>query len=148
MLMNCCLKFVPAEMNQSSWYNAGEQLNEMKSLYKLANYNEDGLLPALYETEGSFATSNYLEHVLSEFIVQDTKLNCVSPTQADSKKFQYDGQECYWRPDRRGDHGETLVHVLIICNSETHSKIVRLLMQLYPSLAKDVMLQEQYFGKN
>lgn len=51
-----------------------------------------------------------------------------------------------WQMQYRGRLGESLLHVLIICDSRLHTKLARLLLRVYPPLALDVMEGEEYLG--
>ncbi|CAG0880517.1 unnamed protein product [Cyprideis torosa] len=51
-----------------------------------------------------------------------------------------------WKMDYRGSLGETLLHVLIICNTRLHTKLAKILLQAFPKLALDVVEGEEYLG--
>ena len=44
--------------------------------------------------------------------------------------------------------GESLLHILIICDTLVHTRIARLLLQIYPRCAVDKIEGEEYLGKN
>lgn len=46
----------------------------------------------------------------------------------------------------RGSLGETLLHVLIICDTKVHTKLARILLRVFSILALDVMEGEEYLG--
>lgn len=43
--------------------------------------------------------------------------------------------------------GETLLHVLIICDTKLHTRLARLLLKCFPKLALDVVEGEDYLGE-
>lgn len=51
-----------------------------------------------------------------------------------------------WQMQYRGSLGESLLHVLIICDTKLHTKLARILLRIYPMLAVDVMEGEEYLG--
>lgn len=46
----------------------------------------------------------------------------------------------------RGSLGETLLHVLIICDTKIHTRLARTLIKCFPKLALDVVEGEEYLG--
>lgn len=46
----------------------------------------------------------------------------------------------------RGSLGETLLHVLIICDTKAHTRLARTLLKCFPKLALDVVEGEEYLG--
>ena len=42
--------------------------------------------------------------------------------------------------------GESLLHILIICDSAIHTKIAKLLLKIYPRCGVDVVEGEEYLG--
>lgn len=57
----------------------------------------------------------------------------------------YDHKAC-WKMQYRGSLGESLLHVLIICDTKIHTKLARILLRVYPMLSVDVMEGEEYLG--
>lgn len=51
-----------------------------------------------------------------------------------------------WQMQYRGSLGESLLHVLIICDTKIHTKLARILLRVYSMLALDVMEGEEYLG--
>lgn len=54
--------------------------------------------------------------------------------------------EACWQMQYRGSLGETLLHVLIICDTKIHTKLARTLIKCFPKLAVDVVEGEEYLG--
>lgn len=52
-----------------------------------------------------------------------------------------------WQMQFRGSLGESLLHVLIICDTIIHTRLSRLLLKHYPMLSQDVVEGEEYLGK-
>ncbi len=44
--------------------------------------------------------------------------------------------------------GESLLHILIICDTLVHTRIARLLLQNFPRLAVDKIEGEEYLGED
>lgn len=51
-----------------------------------------------------------------------------------------------WQMQYRGSLGESLLHVLIICDTKVHTKLSRILLRVFPMMALDVMEGEEYLG--
>lgn len=52
-----------------------------------------------------------------------------------------------WKLGFRGVYGETLLHILIICDSELHTRIAKGLIRRFPALVHDVFESEEYYGE-
>ncbi|KAF0313003.1 Transient receptor potential cation channel subfamily V member 6 [Amphibalanus amphitrite] len=63
----------------------------------------------------------------------------------DPLNFWQDHEAC-WQMQYRGNLGETLLHVLIICNTRTHTRIAKILLKCFPKLAVDVVEGQEYLG--
>ena len=61
------------------------------------------------------------------------------------KKWQ-DHESC-WQMTFRGSLGESLLHVLIMCDTKAHTRIAKILLKCFPKLALDVVEGEEYLGK-
>lgn len=55
--------------------------------------------------------------------------------------------EACWQMRYRGSLGETLLHVLIICDTKTHTKLARLLLKCFSRLSIDCVEGEEYLGR-
>ena len=42
--------------------------------------------------------------------------------------------------------GESLLHVLITCNTKAHTRVAKILLKCFPKLAIDVVEGEEYLG--
>jgi len=51
-----------------------------------------------------------------------------------------------WQMQYRGSLGESLLHVLIICDTKTHTKLARILLRVFSVLSLDVIEGEEYLG--
>ena len=51
-----------------------------------------------------------------------------------------------WQMQYRGSIGESLLHILIICDSPIHTRIARLLLKHYPVCGYDMVEGEEYLG--
>jgi hypothetical protein len=52
-----------------------------------------------------------------------------------------------WKLGFRGLYGETLLHILIICNTEQHTLIAKGLIRRFPALVHDVFESDEYYGE-
>ncbi|KAE8748924.1 hypothetical protein FOCC_FOCC004329 [Frankliniella occidentalis] len=59
---------------------------------------------------------------------------------------KWEDHEACWQMQYRGSLGETLLHVLIICDTKLHTKLARTLIKCFPKLALDVVEGEEYLG--
>jgi len=55
--------------------------------------------------------------------------------------------EACWQMQYRGSLGETLLHLLIICDTRLHTRLARVLLKCFPRLALDVFEGEEYLGR-
>lgn len=44
--------------------------------------------------------------------------------------------------------GESLLHILAICNTDVHTHIAIYLLEIYPALAQDIVEGEEYYGNS
>lgn len=51
-----------------------------------------------------------------------------------------------WKLEERGMLGESLLHVLTICNTDVHTHIAMYLLDIYPALSHDIVEGEEYYG--
>ena len=57
-----------------------------------------------------------------------------------------DHQAC-WNFEYRGALGESLLHVLIVCNTFQHTKLAKMLVTLFNNLAIDAVEGDEFKGK-
>ena len=55
--------------------------------------------------------------------------------------------EACWHLDYRGSMGETALHLLCLANSPVHTEIAKLLLKMYPKMAKDIYEGDEYYGE-
>ncbi|XP_051173131.1 uncharacterized protein LOC127289317 isoform X2 [Leptopilina boulardi] len=136
-------------------------------LYRLANYKKGGELIESYNqggqqevervmreqfgilmyADGKGQTINRAEYLRWKFRDQD---QVILPIEASLSRFdplsQWSDHEACWQMQYRGSLGESLLHVLIICDSRVHTRIARTLLKCFPRLAIDVVEGEEYLG--
>ena len=61
---------------------------------------------------------------------------------------KWNDHEACWQMKFRGSLGESLLHVLIMCNTRAHTRIATILLKCFPKLALDVVEGEEYLGKS
>ena len=123
-------------------------------LYKLANYKKGGLLVEAFTKGGSKAVEKMVKTQLSGFMYNKGRGELITRTEflrwkyrnnkkdkisIDEKaKTRYDPLHVWedhtacWQMQYRGSLGESLLHILIICDSPIHTRIARLLLKYYP----------------
>lgn len=70
----------------------------------------------------------------------------VEPTSLTDPLAKWQDHEACWQMQYRGSLGETLLHVLIICDTRLHTRLARILLKCFPKLALDVVEGEEYLG--
>ena len=53
-----------------------------------------------------------------------------------------------WKLEYRGSYGESLLHILLICNSDPHTRVAKSLLTQFPLLAHDVFQSPEYYGQS
>jgi len=59
---------------------------------------------------------------------------------------KWEDHEACWQMQYRGSLGETLLHVLIICDTKVNTRLARTLLKCSPKLAWDIVEGEEYLG--
>lgn len=162
--------------SKDSQINAGSILDRVISqasdedqclLYRLANYKKGGELIEAFNrggqseveqvirgqfgilmyNNGKGQTINRAEYLRWKF--RDLE-QVVLPIEASLSRFdplaRWTDHEACWQMQYRGSLGETLLHVLIICDTKTHTRIARVLIKCFPRLAIDAVEGEEYLG--
>lgn len=136
-------------------------------LYKLANYKRGGDLIDALQMGGQLRVETLIREEFGVFMYNNGKGQIIN--RAEYLRWKYmDNQEVVipieaslsphdplgkwidhnacWQMQYRGSLGESLLHVLIICDTKMHTKLARLLLRVFPELALDVMEGEEYLG--
>ncbi|XP_033323673.2 transient receptor potential cation channel subfamily V iav isoform X4 [Megalopta genalis] len=161
---------------RDSQVNAGSILDRVISqasnedqclLYRLANYKKSGELIESYNLGGQTEVEKLIRDQFGVLMYADGKGQAINraeylrwkfrdieqvvlPIEASLSRFdplaQWNDHEACWQMQYRGSLGETLLHVLIICDTRTHTRIARILLKCFPQLAIDVVEGEEYLG--
>ncbi|XP_063602519.1 transient receptor potential cation channel subfamily V member 6-like [Penaeus indicus] len=59
---------------------------------------------------------------------------------------KWEDHEACWQMQFRGSLGETLLHVLIMCDTKAHTRVAKILLKCFPKLVVDVVEGEEYLG--
>ncbi|CAH0402979.1 unnamed protein product [Chilo suppressalis] len=136
-------------------------------LYKLADYKKGGLLLETYAKGGMMAAEKLIREEFAAYMYaggagrvinraeylrwkfRDQK-QVVLPIEAslsphDPLAKWRDHTAC-WQMCYRGALGESLLHVLIICDTKIHTRLARTLVKCFPKLSLDVVEGEEYLG--
>ncbi|KAJ8912912.1 hypothetical protein NQ315_017242, partial [Exocentrus adspersus] len=157
-------------------YQAGSILDRVISqasnqdqclLYKLANYKKGGELIDAYNVGGQIEVEKLIREQFGQLMYQEGKGQIINrseylrwkfrdceqvilPIEASLSRFDPLGKwvdhEACWQMQYRGSLGETLLHVLIICDTKIHTRLARTLIKCFPKLALDVVEGEEYLG--
>lgn len=162
--------------NKDSQINAGSILDRVISqasdedqclLYRLANYKKGGELIEAYNRGGQFEVEQVIRGQFGILMYANGKGQIINraeylrwkfrdleqvvlPIEASLSRFdplaQWSDHEACWQMQYRGSLGETLLHVLIICDTRSHTRIARILIKCFPRLAIDAVEGEEYLG--
>lgn len=61
---------------------------------------------------------------------------------------KWSDHEACWQMQFRGSLGETLLHVLIMCDTKAHTRVAKILLRCFPKLVVDVVEGEEYLGES
>jgi len=56
---------------------------------------------------------------------------------------KWEDHKACWQMQYRGALGESLLHVLIICDSKIHTKLARVLLRVFPNLLQELVEQDE-----
>lgn len=87
------------------------------------------------------------------WLSRDRKLKSLfpnSPLNLEESRCQLDSQEVSWSRMslKRGKYGESLVHILIVGQSNEHLILLTILLHFWPSLLFDAFQSKKFFGLN
>ncbi|XP_011863861.1 PREDICTED: uncharacterized protein LOC105559855 isoform X4 [Vollenhovia emeryi] len=163
-------------VGRGSQVNAGSILDRVISqasnedqclLYRLANYKKGGELIEAYNQGGQPEVEKLIREQFGILMYADGKGQTINraeylrwkfrdleqvvlPIEASLSQFdplaQWNDHEACWQMQYRGSLGETLLHVLIICDTRMHTRIARIMLKCFPRLAIDVVEGEEYLG--
>ncbi|KAL9703540.1 hypothetical protein quinque_007058 [Culex quinquefasciatus] len=136
-------------------------------LYKMANYKGGGDLIDAFKMGGQKAVEQLIREQFGVFMYNAGRGQIIN--RAEYLRWKYmdnhevvipieaslsphdplgkwvDHKAC-WQMQYRGLLGESLLHVLIICDTKIHTKLSRILLRVFPELSIDVMEGEEYLG--
>ncbi|XP_043488062.1 uncharacterized protein LOC122514992 [Polistes fuscatus] len=136
-------------------------------LYRLANYKKGGELIEAYNLGGQPEVEKLMREQFGILMYGDGKGQVINraeylrwkfrdldqvvlPIEASLSRFDplalWNDHEACWQMQYRGSLGESLLHVLIICDTRMHTRIARILLKCFPRLAIDVVEGEEYLG--
>ncbi|KAK9890859.1 hypothetical protein WA026_012204 [Henosepilachna vigintioctopunctata] len=136
-------------------------------LYKLANYKKGGELIDAYNVGGLIEVEKLIREQFGQLLYQEGKAEIINrseylrwkfrdheqvtlPIEAFLSRFdplaKWTDHEACWQMQYRGSLGETLLHVLIICDTKIHTRLARTLIKCFPKLSVDVVEGEEYLG--
>ncbi|KAF5290002.1 hypothetical protein FQR65_LT11668 [Abscondita terminalis] len=140
---------------------------DMCFLYNLANYKKGGELIDAYNLGGIAEVEKLMREQFGQLMYQNGKGQIINRAEYLRWKFRdhqqvvlpieaslspYDplanwkDHEACWQMQYRGSLGETLLHLLIMCDTKQHTKLARTLLKCFPRLSVDVVEGEEYLG--
>lgn len=122
-------------------------------VYRYCNYDTKGFLLDVYRKSGREGLQRELK-LMKPFLycsgrgitVKDSIVQ-FTPSGHSVETLQKGTRKVCWKLGFRGVYGESLLHILIICNTEEHTEIVKQLIHKYPALVHDIFESEEYYGK-
>ncbi|KDR16309.1 hypothetical protein L798_10124, partial [Zootermopsis nevadensis] len=134
---------------------------------RLANYKNGGELIDAYNVGGQAEVEKLIKEQFGVLMYADGKGQVIN--RAEYLRWKFRGQEqvilpieaslsqhdplakwtdheACWQMQYRGSLGETLLHVLIICDTKVHTRLARTLLKCFPKLSIDVVEGEEYLG--
>ncbi|CAH2097655.1 unnamed protein product [Euphydryas editha] len=136
-------------------------------LYKLADYKKGGLLLETYAKSGMAAAERLIREEFSAYMYTGGKGRVINRAEYLRWKFRdqeqvvlpieaslsphdplakWEDHTACWQMSYRGALGESLLHVLIICDTKIHTRLARTLVKCFPKLSLDVVEGEEYLG--
>nr|CAH7752533.1 unnamed protein product [Callosobruchus chinensis] len=136
-------------------------------LYRLANYKKGGELIDAYNQGGFVEVEKLIRDQFGQLMYREGKGQIINrseylrwkfrdheqvtlPIEASLSRFdplgKWTDHEACWQMQFRGSLGESLLHVLIICDTKIHTKLARTLLRCFPKLSVDVVEGEEYLG--
>ncbi|XP_074641499.1 transient receptor potential cation channel subfamily V member 5-like isoform X2 [Tubulanus polymorphus] len=98
---------------------------------------------SIRKIQASVNNPRMLHRVLSAHDKEElmTSMKYKYPEDADKYRF------CCWDIDKRGTVGETILHLCLLNGSSLHINLAKRLIQIYPNLAKDIYIGDEYYGE-
>ncbi|CAB4069140.1 TRPV6 [Lepeophtheirus salmonis] len=140
---------------------------EDNPIYALANFKKGGELVQAFNKGGSKGVENFMIKRLPSYMYNHGKGEFITRTEFLRWKFRdntkvsigenkknikfdplanWEDHEACWKMQYRGALGESILHILIICDTLVHTRIARIILLLYPKLALDKIEGEEYRG--
>nr|QZK27843.1 transient receptor potential cation channel subfamily V inactive [Cupiennius salei] len=130
-----------------------DEVDQLSPLYRLSNFKKGGSLIERYLLEGQKELENIATCEIKQYMYKngegeemnmgngkETVVNLGNGVKESGRR------KVCWKLDERGMLGESLLHVLVICNTDIHTYIAIYLLDMYPSLAHDIVEGEEYYG--
>ncbi|XP_035451901.2 uncharacterized protein LOC118277284 [Spodoptera frugiperda] len=136
-------------------------------LYKLADYKKGGLLLETYAKGGMMAAEKLIRDEFAAYMYAGGRGRVINRAEYLRWKFRdqeqvvlpieaslsphdplakWEDHTACWQMCYRGALGESLLHVLIICDTKIHTRLARTLVKCFPRLSLDVVEGEEYLG--
>nr|QDR50962.1 Inactive transient receptor potential vanilloid [Heliconius melpomene] len=136
-------------------------------LYKLADYKKGGLLLETYTKGGMASAEKLIREEFSAYMYAGGRGRVINRAEYLRWKFRdqeqvvlpieaslsphdplakWEDHTACWQMTYRGALGESLLHVLIICDTKIHTRLARTLVKCFPKLSLDVVEGEEYLG--
>ncbi|XP_022125869.2 transient receptor potential cation channel subfamily V member 4 isoform X1 [Pieris rapae] len=136
-------------------------------LYKLADYKKGGILLETYAKGGMVAAEKLIREEFAGYMYAAGRGRVINRAEYLRWKFReqeqvvlpieaslsphdplakWEDHTACWQMSYRGALGESLLHVLIICDTKIHTRLARTLVKCFPKLSLDVVEGEEYLG--
>ncbi|KAG7155441.1 Transient receptor potential cation channel subfamily V member 6-like [Homarus americanus] len=137
-------------------------------LYRLADYKKGGRLIEEYNRGGGKEVERLILEEFGIFMYNHGRGKEITRTEYLKWKYRkvpkdqmvvqmetkspfdplhkWSDHEACWQMQFRGSLGETLLHVLIMCDTKAHTRVAKILLRCFPKLGIDVVEGEEYLG--
>ncbi|XP_054709166.1 transient receptor potential cation channel subfamily V member 5-like [Uloborus diversus] len=130
-----------------------DNVDESCPLYSMANFKKSGSFIERYLLEGDKELEKLAKEEILEYMYNDGKgealtrnVNHQETVNLNNDTKEKSRRTVCWKLSHRGILGESLLHILAICNTDAHTQIALYLLDLYPALAQDIVEGEEYYG--
>ncbi|XP_067930551.1 transient receptor potential cation channel subfamily V member 5-like [Watersipora subatra] len=169
--MNC--HWYGSASNPASGWHTNKEEMDRNPLYQLMDIRMGGSLVRLFEEDGPEAVQNYcIAEIQSNYLSNFGEGRVIEENDYRTWRQQVDSEEhsepsyrqyqdftanrfvrfkshsVCWDLHRRGVMGETILHLCYHNSTPIHNEIAKILLQLYPKMANDIVEKEHRYGES
>ena len=117
------------------------------NVYDYCDYEGRGLLLQALQQTGDKGLEHEVSLLASLMYSDGEGMRLTTSDGAREDETEAEARSLCWKLEYRGFYGETLLHILLICNSDLHTRIAKCLLQRFPQLAHDIFQSQEYYGR-